>query len=159
MSHLIQEPGFEHAVKWVMPDVDYKNLSDQLLNISDGYTFQRVVMLPFLELLAEKTTSGISISGLDNIDKTKAYTFITNHRDIVLDTSFLNLNFMRADYPTTEVAIGSNLLIYDWIADLVRLNKSFIVKRGLPRTKALEAARELSGYIHYAITGKNQSVW
>ena len=89
----------------------------------------------------------------------KAYTFITNHRDIVLDTSFLNLCFLRSGYPTTEVAIGDNLLIYSWIADLVRLNKSFIVKRNLPRAKALDAAKELSGYIHYAITEKNQSVW
>lgn len=159
IQHLIQEPGFEHAVKWVMPDIDYTSFCQQLLQVPDGVTFQRMIMMPFLEMLAAKTTSGLSIDGLENIDSTKAYTFITNHRDIVLDTSFLNLNFLRADYPTTEVAIGSNLLIYNWISDLVRLNKSFIVKRGLPRAKALDAARELSGYIHYAVTGKKQSVW
>lgn len=159
MAGLIKEPGFEHAVKWVLPEIDFNDFCNGLLEVKDKTTFQRKIMWPFLEMLASKTTSGITISGLDKIDKTKAYTFITNHRDIVLDTSFLNLCFLRAGYPTTEVAIGDNLLIYAWINDLVRLNKSFIVKRDLPRVKALEAAQQLSAYIHYAITGKNQSVW
>jgi hypothetical protein len=57
------------------------------------------------------------------------------------------------------VAIGNNLLVYEWINDLVRLNKSFIVKRDLPRVKALEAAQELSAYIHDAVSNRNQSVW
>lgn len=159
MAELVKEPGFEHAVKWVLPEIDFDDFCNGLLQVNDKNTFQRKIMWPFLEMLASKTTSGITISGLDKIDPSKAYTFITNHRDIVLDTSFLNLCFLRAGYPTTEVAIGDNLLIYAWINDLVRLNKSFIVKRDLPRVKALEAAQQLSAYIHYAITGKNQSVW
>ncbi|MCM1020739.1 MAG: acyltransferase [Muribaculum sp.] len=159
LSSLVKEPGFEHAVKWVMPNINWNDFSNQLLQVKDGDTFQTEIMMPFLELLAAKTTSGLTCNGLDNIDKKKAYSFITNHRDIVLDTSFLNLCLLRAGYPTTEVAIGDNLLIYTWISDLVRLNKSFIVKRNLPRVKALEAAKELSGYIHYAVTQKNQSIW
>jgi hypothetical protein len=159
MAELVQDPGFEHAVKWVLPDVDFNEFCNGLLQVEDKDTFQRKIMWPFLEMLASKTTSGITISGVEKIDTTKAYTFLTNHRDIVLDTSFLNLCFMRSNCPTTEVAIGDNLLIYNWINDLVRLNKSFIVKRDLPRVKALEAAKQLSSYIHYAITGKNQSVW
>lgn len=159
MRHLVKEPGFEHAVKWVLPGIDYHEFSEQLLQVKDKDTFQKKIMGPFLEMLAAKTTSGVSISGLDRVDPQKAYTFITNHRDIVLDTSFLNLCFLRADYPTTQVAIGNNLLIYEWINDLVRLNKSFIVKRDLPRVKALEAAKELSEYIHYTVGTENQSVW
>ncbi|MCM1094056.1 MAG: hypothetical protein NC421_08885 [Lachnospiraceae bacterium] len=159
MQHLVEEPGFEHAVKWVLPEIDYREFCNELLQVKDKDTFQKKIMAPFLEMLAAKTTSGVSIEGLDRVDPSKAYTFITNHRDIVLDTSFLNLCFLRADYPTTQVAIGNNLLIYEWINDLVRLNKSFIVKRDLPRVKALEAAKELSEYIHYTVGTENQSVW
>jgi len=159
MQHLVKEPGFEHAVKWVLPQIDYREFCNELLQVKDKDTFQRKIMAPFLEMLASKTTSGVSIDGLERVDKGKAYTFITNHRDIVLDTSFLNLCFLRTDYPTTQVAIGNNLLIYEWINDLVRLNKSFIVKRDLPRVKALEAAKELSEYIHYTVRTENQSVW
>lgn len=156
---LVSEPGFEHAVRWVLPNIDYNEFAANLLKVDNGDTFQHKIMWPFLEMLAEKTTDGITCSGLTHIGRHNAYTFITNHRDIVLDTSFLNLCLLRDGLPTTEVAIGDNLLIYKWIDDLVRLNKSFIVKRDLPRARALEAAQELSAYIHYAITEKNQSVW
>lgn len=159
MSQLVKEPGFEHAVRYVMPDVDYPVFVADLLQIKDKETLQRKVMWPFLEMLARKTSSGISVDGIDNLDAGSAYTFITNHRDIVLDASFLNLCFLRNDMPTSQVAIGDNLLIYEWITDLVKLNKSFVVKRNLRLTKALEAARELSAYIHYTVGKCNESVW
>ncbi|MDE6048884.1 MAG: 1-acyl-sn-glycerol-3-phosphate acyltransferase [Paramuribaculum sp.] len=159
MSALVKEPGFEHAVRYVMPQVDFDDFVKTLLEIPDKRTFQTKVMYPFLEMLAKKTTSGITVSGLENVDSSKAYTYISNHRDIVLDASFLNLCFLRNDLPTSEIAIGNNLLIYNWITDLVKLNKSFIVKRNLRMIKALEAAKQLSAYIRYAITRKKESVW
>ena len=159
MTELVKEPGFEHAVRFVMPDVDYPAFVKELTSITSQDAFQHEIMAPFLELLAHKTTAGISVTGLSNYDPQHAFTFITNHRDIVLDASFLNLCFLRNDMPTSEVAIGNNLLIYPWIDTLVRLNKSFIVKRDLKITRALEAAHQLSAYIHYAIGTKHQSVW
>lgn len=159
MAQLVTEPGFEHAVRWVMPDVDYQAFAQKLKAIKTQETFQHEIMVPFLELLASRTTSGISASGMDNYRSGHNYTMITNHRDIVLDASFLNLCLVRNGNPTSEVAIGNNLLIYPWIDELVRLNKSFIVKRNMRMTHALEAARQLSSYIHYAINRKHQSVW
>lgn len=159
MSLLVKEPGFEHAVRYVMPNVNYDDFVKELMSISDKESFQTKIMWPFLEMLAKKTSAGITIGGLENINADMAYTFITNHRDIVLDASFLNLCFLRNGIHTSEVAIGNNLLIYEWITDLVKLNKSFIVKRNLRITQALEAARHLSAYIHYAINHKHESVW
>lgn len=159
MEALVAEPGFEHAVRYVMPHIDFQNFTEQLKQISDKDSFQIQIMRPFLEMLAEKTSAGVTMSNIERISRSGRYTFITNHRDIVLDASFLNLMFIRNNYPTSEVAIGNNLLIYDWITDLVKLNKSFIVKRNLRMTQALQAARQLSGYIHYAINQKDQSVW
>lgn len=159
MALLVKEPGFEHAVCYVMPNVNYDDFVKELMSISDKESFQTKIMWPFLEMLAKKTSAGITIGGLENINADMAYTFITNHRDIVLDASFLNLCFLRNGIHTSEVAIGNNLLIYEWITDLVKLNKSFIVKRNLRITQALEAARHLSAYIHYAINHKHESVW
>ncbi len=159
MQALVNEPGFEHAVKYVMPQVDFAKFAEQLRQVPDKERFQLDVMWPFLEMLAERTTSGVSMSEVEHIDRDRCYTFITNHRDIVLDASFMNLMFIRHKLPTSEVAIGNNLLIFDWITDLVKLNKSFIVKRNLRLTQALQAARQLSGYIHHAINNKRQSVW
>lgn len=159
IAQLVKEPGFEHAVRYVLPDVDYPEFVKELLMVNDQHDFQYKVMGPFLEMLVKTTTSGLSCDGLDNIASGTSYTFITNHRDIVLDASFLNLCFIRNRMPITQVAIGNNLLIYDWITDLVKLNRSFIVKRDTRMVEALEAARHLSAYIHYALNERNESVW
>lgn len=159
MAQLVKEPGFEHAVRYVMPDVDYDDFVKMLLTVPDKKTFQEQIMVPFLDLLQRRTTSGISMGGIEHIQPSVNYTFMSNHRDIVLDASFLNYGFVNNGLSTSEIAIGNNLLIYDWITDLVKLNKSFIVLRNLPVTKALEAARQLSAYIHYTINQKHESVW
>ncbi|MDE7388209.1 MAG: 1-acyl-sn-glycerol-3-phosphate acyltransferase, partial [Muribaculaceae bacterium] len=146
-------------MKWVMPSVDYPSFAAKLRNMRSQTEFQIGVMHPFLEYLAANTTEGISCEGVDNILPGHAYTLISNHRDIVLDASFLNLCMIRAGLPTSEVAIGNNLLIYPWIDDLVRINGSFVVKRDTGVREALAAAKTLSAYIHYAIGTKHKSVW
>lgn len=159
MARLVEEPGFINALTYTMPKEAIPGLVNELLKINTKYDFQHQIMFPFLEMLAKKTTAGITIGGTKHFNPSLNYTFITNHRDIVLDASFLNLAFLRQNMPTTEVAIGNNLLIFDWITDLVRLNKSFIVKRDTTIREALLAAKKLSGYIHHAILNKHQSVW
>ncbi len=159
IEKLVAEPGFEHAVRWVLPDVDYTELIKTLRSCKGKNDFQTRVMQGFLETLERKTTAGITSTGLENLTSGMAYTFISNHRDIVLDASFLNLCFLLKGRPASEVAIGDNLLIYDWITHLVKLNGSFIVKRNLPTRQALDAARQLSAYIHHAIADKKKSIW
>lgn len=159
LSSLVKEPGFEHAVRYAMPDVDYKAFSRQLTEVKSQDEFQRKVMWPFLDMLEAKTTAGVHARGFDKLKDGTPVTFMTNHRDIVLDASFLNLCLLRDDLPTCEIAIGNNLLIFGWIEDLVRINKSFVVKRNLKLTKALEAAKQLSGYMHYCIGKKHESTW
>ncbi len=159
ISKMVLEPGFEHAIRWILPDIDYAQFTALLKSCNSKHEFQSRVMQNFLNELERKTTAGVTATGVEKVDPSKSYTFITNHRDIVLDASFLNLIFLRHDMKTSEVAIGDNLLIYEWITNLVKLNGSFIVKRNLPTRQALEAARELSGYIHHAICNKNESIW
>ncbi len=159
MQRLVKDPGFEHAVRYVMPDVDYPEFVKSLLEVRDQNEFQTKVMGRFLEMLASSTTNGLSFDGADNCKPGMNYTFISNHRDIVLDPSFLNLCFIRGGMPVTQVAIGNNLLIYEWIADLVKVNRSFIVKRDVKVVQALEAAKQLSAYIHYTLDTLHESVW
>ena len=156
---LVKEPGFLHAVGYTMPKEDVPFLIEELLKITNTHDFQKEIMIPFLEVIAKTTTSGISLGGIKYLNPNLSYTYITNHRDIVLDASFLNLALSRRGIPTTEVAIGNNLLVFDWIEDLVRLNKSFIVKRNTGVREALTAAKQLSAYIHHTILEKRESVW
>lgn len=159
IASLVKEPGFEHAVRYVMPDVDYDQFTAKLLTVKSQLDFQMKVMGPFLEMLAARTTHGLSMDGVENYIPGTPHTFITNHRDIVLDASFLNLCFIREKLPITQVAIGNNLLIFDWITDLVKLNRSFIVKRDTGVREALEAAKHLSAYIHHTINTQRESIW
>lgn len=159
MAKMVREPGLQHAVKYVMPDIDYPAFVKTLLSLDNKADFQREIMWPFMELVAKKTTDGVSASGMENLKDGEAYLFITNHRDIVLDASFLNICFFRQGRPATEVAIGSNLLIMPWIDTLVRINGCFIVKRDLKRLDALDAAKQLSAYIHHTIHSAGRSIW
>ena len=91
---------------------------------------------------------------------TPRYTFISNHRDIVLDSAFLDVLLVEAGYPTTvEIGIGDNLLIYPWIKRLVRMNKAFTVRRGLTPKEMLASSQLMSRYIHYAVTQKRENIW
>lgn len=159
MAKLVDDPGFRYFVEFIMPDVDYPSYREGLLKLDNKRDFQLDYCCKYLEQVVNNTTSGLSSDGIDNLDANTAYTFITNHRDIVLDASFLNLELSRQNFPTTEVAIGNNLLAFEWISTLVKLNKSFIVKRDTTTKGRLAAAIQLSHYIHFAINKKNDSVW
>lgn len=159
LEKLIKEPGFEHAIRYIMPAVDYDGFCNDLLTSKNIDDFQRNKVGIFLEMLAKRTSSGITADGFENLVPATSYTYLSNHRDIVLDATFLNLCFIRKQMPITQIAIGNNLLIYDWIRNLVRINRSFIVKRDVSPMQALEAAKQLSAYIHYVIATRNESIW
>ncbi len=121
--------------------------------------FQREIIIgQLIAWVIEKTTSGISVSGLENLDKDKSYIFIGNHRDIVLDVCFLNHFLVQAGFGITQIAIGDNLLINEFVSDLMRANKSFIVKRNLPPGEQIRASIQLSKYIHKTLAG-GESIW
>ena len=159
MSILVEEPAFQSIVRLALPDYKFSDLRQVLLSMNTKHEFQVKVMRPFVEGIIARTTSALTSSGLDEIDPGVPCLFITNHRDIVLDVSQLGLILLNDGRESCEVAIGNNLLIYDWIKRLVRLNKSFIVKRNLGRIQTLQAAIQLSKYIHFALTQKHESVW
>lgn len=159
LALLVKEPGFEHAIRYIMPDINYPEFVKELLAVETQSEFQNRIMGDFLVKLEKQTTYGISADGIENVTPGTSFTFITNHRDIVLDASFLNLCLIRENMPLTQVAIGNNLLIFDWISDLVKLNRSFIVKRDVKKFEALEAAKQLSAYIHYTLNVTGESVW
>lgn len=114
----------------------------------------------YLSKLVKNSTDGFTHSGLHALDKSKPSLFISNHRDIVLDVALVNLALHEENRSTVEAAVGDNLLSKKWVADLMRINKSFIVKRS-EKTKraALTASKQLSAYIHHTITQNMHDVW
>jgi 1-acyl-sn-glycerol-3-phosphate acyltransferase len=161
IERLLNEERFELAVKFAIPDVDYEKFSEKMRSFKNTYEFQKDVVSSFLFNMAKGTTSSLSITGVENVSNSKQYTYISNHRDIVLDAAFFNILLFNQGkgFDTTEVAIGDNLLIYPWINDLVKINKSFIVHRGVSKRQVLEVSKLLSSYIHYTLKEKKRSVW
>ena len=136
--------------------------------------FQKRFMKPVVKYIIRKHTDGCTFDDSPlqrgNNNQTplpsggggggSRYTFLTNHRDIVLDSAFLDVLLIDNGYPTTvEIGIGDNLLIYPWIKRLVRMNKAFIVRRGLTPRAMLESSQLMSRYIHHAVTEKHENIW
>ncbi len=159
MSMLVNEPMFRHIVKMIAPEYGFTKIRLLLLSLNSKQEFQTKVMKPVVEGLLKKTSQGLTFSGQENLVKDVPNTFITNHRDIVLDSAQLSYLMLENGMDTCEIAIGNNLLIYNWITRLVRLNKCFVVKRNLGRLQTMAAAIQLSRYIHYVLTQKKAPVW
>ena len=148
---------------WLPKGIRNGLLRLSFMGVKTPLDFQKRFMKPIVKYIIRKHTDGCSFD-----DKTisrypkpdSRYTFVSNHRDIVLDSAFLDLKLVENHYPTTvEIGIGDNLLIYPWIKRLVRMNKAFTVRRGLSLRETLAASQLMSRYIHFAVTQKKENIW
>ncbi|MCG8579796.1 MAG: 1-acyl-sn-glycerol-3-phosphate acyltransferase [Bacteroidales bacterium] len=158
-ERLINEVNFLELIKFLYPNFSTEQFLNKLLSIQSIREFQTEVIYPYVKEVLRTTTKGITHSGMDKLDPNGHYLFISNHRDIVLDSAILNILRVENGFNTTEIAIGDNLLIYPWITDLVKLNRSFIVQRNLPVRQMMESTKRLSTYIRQTLTERNQSIW
>ena len=158
---LVEDPGFQKILKFIFKDEKMISGVKQLVSdIQSVKELQGKFMYPLIEdFILKPTTDGVTCTGLENLDQSKSYLIISNHRDIILDSAILNYLIFREGMHTTEVAIGDNLLIDEWIEHAVKLNRAFAVRRNLPVSEMMNASKKLSAYIRQDITEKNISVW
>lgn len=157
---LVTNEDFERAFRYIKPDVNWKEFSETMRSFKTKEDFKSKLAYEAVMMVANKTTFSLTISGRSRLPKDKKpCTFISNHRDIVLDASFLNVMLYDVGYGMTQVAIGDNLMIRPWIETLVRLNNSFIVKRGVSVRQMLDVSRTLSAYIRHTINETKESIW
>lgn len=159
VDSLCRVPYFIRVLGKILPGVPVEAVVAKLRSVKTIGEFQHGFVIPYLRGLIDKTTDGLTASGLERLDPKGGYLFVSNHRDIILDSAFMNVKLDEAGFSTTEIAIGSNLLIYDWIVDLVKLNKSFVVKRGMPVRQQMAASMTLSRYVRDRIVRGKSSIW
>lgn len=157
-SKLLNDQGFQEALATVYKGVPIETLAKQMLNCSTNEEFQERLVYPVLMDLLSKASKGMS-KDFSLLTPSEHYTFVTNHRDIVLDSALLDCALIDEGFVTAEIAIGDNLLIRPWIKDLVRVNKSFIVQRSLNMRQMLLASAKMSRYMHYTIQDKGNNIW
>ncbi len=120
----------------------------------------QVMIEPYMQRMISKTTKALTVTGLDTLDLSKPCLFVSNHRDIALDPAFINWVLHINGQDTVRIAVGDNLLSKDWVADILRLNKCFVVQRSVEgRREKLAAAKLLSEYIHYSQQHDDQHLW
>lgn len=129
-----------------------------LSNVNTVAQFQSL-MGAFLEKTIDSTMTEFTFGGLDQLTSDKPYLFISNHRDITLDSALLNYALIQNGHESAEIAIGDNLLVNPLVADLLRLNKSFVVNRSAKGIK--EKYRALTQLSHYIFKAheNNRSIW
>lgn len=158
-DRLEQDVQFRKVVSFLYPSVPFETVMQQMRGCATCLDFQKTFCYHFLKQLMATASTGFDID-TSAIDVTQRYTFVSNHRDIVLDSALLCVLLLDAGAgTTTEIAIGDNLLAAPWIKDLVRINKSFIVERSLGIREMLGASRRLSEYMHFVISVKHDNIW
>lgn len=161
LTRLLEDPVFDRVLmkslqKGEAEIEQMKNAMRQVKSIED---FQGQFVVPVINQILTASSRGLTVEGLDELDKSQRYLYISNHRDIILDSALMNVKMHASGFSPTEIAIGSNLLIYPWINDLVRINRSFIVKRNIPVKQMLTSSKHLSHYIRHMITMGSDSIW
>ncbi len=157
---MVKDPVFDEVLAHVFkfrPKVEMVKL--QLRMIKTIKQLQGTFIYDLLRMIINKTSNGLSYSGIEKLDKKKPYLFISNHRDIILDAALLNYLIFEKGMNTTLIAIGNNLLLYKWIEHAVKLNGSFVIKRNLPPRELMEASQKVSHYMRKSIQEDKLSVW
>ena len=159
LERLRNEKQFINTLGTIYPLLPKDVLRKRLTSFDNTNDFQKIMVYPFLQYIEANLTKGIELHGLQNIDQSRSYLYVSNHRDILLDSALFCAKLIENKLDTVEIAIGDNLLVFPWIEDLVRLNKSFLVRRSPGAKQMLESSKLLSAYIAHTINDKKQSAW
>ena len=143
-EELIADPAFRQVAEAALPGIPFEALANQMRACKTKQEFQVNICYDILKRIIREATLGVTFDNSAQPERGGAYTYVSNHRDIVLDSGFLSLMLVEQGQNTVEIAIGDNLLIYPWIKKLVRINKSFIVQRALTMRQMLESSARMS---------------
>jgi hypothetical protein len=159
LPKLLAEPTVQQVLGMLLGSELMQKMQQAAPSLQTVYDFQSTYIIGLLKVLMAKTTAGVQLLGAEKLDKSAAYLFMTNHRDIVLDSAFLNAMLFFNGFQTTQIGIGNNLLIKPWIEWAVRLNKSFVVRRDGGVREQLLISKHMSAYMRYVLTQVNESIW
>ncbi len=155
----LQHPMMKAMMGFTFPDMDESVWQEQLSRTHSIRDFQINFVYKSIQKVLENTSEGFTTSGFENLEPNTSYLFISNHRDIILDTSLLNVSLHDHGMVMTASAIGDNLVQKDFLSKLSKLNRNFLVKRGVSPRELLQSSKLLSEYILQMLSKENRSVW
>jgi 1-acyl-sn-glycerol-3-phosphate acyltransferase len=155
----VNHPMMKALMNFTFPDVDDEVWKEQLKKTHSIRDFQCNFIYESVQQVLKKTSEGLTTSGFEKLEKNTSYLFISNHRDIILDTSLLNVCLFDHGLVMTASAIGDNLVKKSFLLTLSKLNRNFLVQRGLPPRELLQSSKLMSEYIGQLLLRENRSVW
>lgn len=155
----INHPIMKAMMQFTFPDVEDEVWKNQLRRTHSIRDFQCNFIYEAIQKVLQKSSDGLSTSGFEKLEPNTSYLFISNHRDIILDTSLLNIALFDHGLVMTASAIGDNLVKKDFLKSLSRLNRNFLVQRGLPPRELLQSSKLMSEYMEQLLLRENRSVW
>jgi 1-acyl-sn-glycerol-3-phosphate acyltransferase len=155
----VNHPMMKALMNFTFPTVADEVWKEQLLKTHSIRDFQCNFIYHSVQKVLEKSSDGLSTSGFEKLEKNTSYLFISNHRDIILDTSLLNAALFEHGLVMTASAIGDNLVKKAFLLTLSKLNRNFLVQRGLSPRELLQSSKLMSEYIGQLLLRENRSVW
>lgn len=159
MQRLKHDPLFMQLVKHIWPSMTQEEAFAKADKVNDNMAFQLEFMHQAIRVIVERSSTGLSCSGFENVDPNQAYLYIANHRDILLDSAILQILLVEHGFKTSEITFGNNLMQGNFITDFGKLNRMFTVLREGNNRELYEISQKLSAYIRHTISDKNVSVW
>ena len=159
VHRIAQDVLFPRIAQFVFPEKDLKGFLEEFKRIKTVDQFQEKIMDKAIGRVVEESITNLSYEGVEDLTNDKSYMFISNHRDIVLDSAILQTIFYANGIKTTEITFGSNLMQSQLVVDIGKINKMFKIVRGGTTREILVNSLNVSEYMRYAITEKHQSTW
>jgi 1-acyl-sn-glycerol-3-phosphate acyltransferase len=159
MQRMAKDPMYMQLVSYLWPGITKEEALEKANGIHSIYDFQTRYMSYAIWHIIKHSSDGLTWSGIDKLDKDKAYLYIANHRDILLDSALLQIILEKENFATSEITFGSNLMERGFITDFGRMNRMFTVKREGNAKELYDISRQLSAYIRHTIIDKKTSVW
>ncbi len=159
LKDYVRHPMIKGLLTFTFPNVAYEKIEEKVVQCNSIRDFQTEIIYHTVQKVLSKSSEGLTYSGFDALDKEESYLYISNHRDIVLDTSLLNCVLYESDLKMTASAIGDNLVKKPFLLALSRLNRNFLVKRGVSPREMLKSSQKLSEYIKKLLLEDKRSVW
>lgn len=159
LQGIAHHPMMKALMSFTFPEVDEAVWMEQLKRTHSIRDFQVNFIYQSVQRVLEKSSDGLTTSGFEKLDPNTAYLFISNHRDIILDTSLLNVSLFDHGLVMTASAIGDNLVQKSFLLALSKLNRNFLVQRGLSPRELLQSSKLMSEFMYHLLTKENRSVW
>ncbi|MFV8226407.1 1-acyl-sn-glycerol-3-phosphate acyltransferase [Christiangramia aquimixticola] len=159
LREYVKHPMVKALLQFTFPDLSYSDIKAIVGECHSIRDFQSKVIYLSVEKVLEKTSEGLTDGGFEELDTKESYMYISNHRDIILDTSLINYTLYNHDLVMTASAIGDNLVQKPFLMALSKLNRNFLVLRNQSPREMLRSSLKLSEYIRHLLMEEDRSVW